>query len=275
VLSSQQFSVLESDLDCSILLPRPHTATELEQVKAAYRAAQRFLPFLGELEIYENWEHEIKSRILAEYGLELDFITQLRKWTWLKASYDRFESRYHRRKLARSLRRLQKRIGLQLETLFPGPSDGERVMMAALSVLTRTLPQWKNMTVPHFQEFRSGYLGWTIARAASQPRPENNFVIAGSLSECSVLLAICPDSTFLQPQLKDALSEWREDSAVRRLLSAICIHEYITTLSVARTVTPEENPDLPHWSRQLYAFINSLAPTPMIQDLQSHQPLEN
>ncbi len=268
VLNANQFTVFESDLDCTLIIPTDFSEADLAKAKAIYEETRRRRPFLGELEIYKSWEHAMREQLLREFHAELQFVARLRKWSWLKASYEQAGSRYHRRKALRSLFKIQQLLGVQLEHPLPQAGDGRMMMTAARQVFSGLFVRLDLPAQFEFKQLHSEFLEWWILNGEriSESDPVE-FCLTGTIDECAVLLALCPDATFLDPLLEKTLADLRAEPKMRDTFLAICIYEYLMLQSVARTASFDQNPNLQDWARAIYQLISKYRSSPLADEL--------
>jgi hypothetical protein len=262
VLSSRHFSVFESDIDYSLIFYGSASQAELLRLQKKFRVLQKILPFVGELEIYADWEQRLKSSVLPEHTKLLELIHLLRKWTWQLSSMEMAPTKYHREKARRSIDSIRRRLGLEVGAVEPASEDILSLQTQINAILQPvTVAATGIHSVSHF-------LGWTIT--TSERERETPFLLTLRAETAIAFLSILPNMSEHQETWRELLRIEREKPAIKALFLAVCVQEFILIQSVRRRGEEAKAASLAKWSECLLENIRLLGPADLVEQINTH-----
>jgi hypothetical protein len=253
VLEPRNFRVFESDLDASLVFEGAVAEDSLALGRRLYARLQRWLPMLGELEIYERRELRLKEKVAAAAGPVVDMIWLLRKWSWQHKRLSEAPSLYHRRKAERSIRRIQDRLNLSGVALFPTAADA-RTVGARVDAQLKGLPR-RDPGGPI--DAPAGFLEWGIRSSESAESRSGELRLFCAGPAALALLSILPDGEILCPQEREKLEDLRRTPQVARTLLAVALAEWSLLRSVERTNPEAREEERRSWRRRLEAVFRA------------------
>jgi hypothetical protein len=105
--TSSGFNLFFSDLDIGI-----QSEDRFEEIAAWFASARKWIPSLGEVEIYTSTELVLLRQVLARRGDEHRFIRNIRKIGWKEQELQTAQTDYHRNKCLRSMRKCSRELGV-------------------------------------------------------------------------------------------------------------------------------------------------------------------
>ena len=265
VVNAGGFSMFESDIDFSIVLASPIDESLVTQIKTHYALIRRLFPFVGELEIYADWEHELKT-VVIEQGFEiLSLISLLRKWTWQVSAFELAPTTYHRQKARASIGKLRERLGLRPQPLLPTPEDDEILRSRLESLFPDRAP------AVTFADVYSHFLCWTIRTESPVKATSDSerFVLQLPADLGLAFLAVLPDAATGAVSLQSKIDGARDKTACRNSFLTCSVAEFLTTRSVMRTETRGEHFQLKEWNAFQLDNIRHYGDSALIQRIES------
>lgn len=256
VHQEDRFNLFESDLDFSVLLPSPSSSGRIvQELKSRYLSWRRLLPFLGEIEIYEPWEWELREKLLADSRL-LKVLWNLRKWLWVEEKHRKASSPYYVNKAEYSTRWIRRELGLDPGSPWPESSESNKIGQALMTALTPAMSEAReaSLEAPSGFRRRSDYLGWFLLHGLRNETGER-FALSLDSDELLTALAILPDSQWVWPEGIESLRTLRGLPQVARLHGLVCLNEYLIYQSVKRTSEVPPGDSQNTWENYLLSAI--------------------
>ena len=232
------FSVFRSDIDYSIVIPDDCPPHKMAGARDFYEGWRRYLPCLGELEVYTNSELRIQNELLASHGRLMAWIKLLRKFA--RDVPPEGGSRYHREKveLARA------------ELVFQLTGKRLRIPRQMVDALAAALTQFvcanfSALAQAPALEFYSEFLGWHFGAGEN----ERGLSLSGSAQ--NVFVALLPDTY----NVSGAISTLRANRKIAEAYVAVAAFELILCRGVARqgkAISSESQNWMRHLEEQVF-----------------------
>ncbi|MDR3607776.1 MAG: hypothetical protein P4M08_10390 [Oligoflexia bacterium] len=247
VLEKGVFNLFESDVDLSVILPSGRAdASACARAIAVVSGLRDFLPFVGELEIYEDWEDRLAEVMWRRNPVLLSRIKSLRKWRWQISALSAANSGYHRKKALRSIQRIRRSLGLAPGLSQPSFDDGREIARRlddALNGYFSCRPE-----IPgHLSPGHSNYLQWSLSADVPAQPMDSIFAIINTPDSLLRLAAVLPDGVSIFPEQKESIIALRADAGISRCLFWVSLNEWLLARSVLRLDTQEKRPELRPW----------------------------
>ena len=114
VTKSSEFNFAYSDLDLSAVVEIT-AEDEIQKIKNMHTSFKRFVPSLGEIEIYSQDEKLRLDVLLEQFGPEYETLRAFRKVWWMQHARDQATSDYHKQKAERSIKACLQKIDKSIQ----------------------------------------------------------------------------------------------------------------------------------------------------------------
>lgn len=243
VKSKNNFNCFLSDLDISVVFKNSTDKLKCINIVHCLNELKKFMPFIGEVEIYTPLEIEELSTLQIQER-NYDFLRNLRKIIWMKKSFTTGATEYHRYKALRSIDLIYKNIFL-LNSNSPGQLEDAIVIWAnsnfakELEIIQTMLEQ--NEILP-MNEVYSDFLGYNFSSQPLSTITANQLILEKKY--IALLLALAPEDHHAMPQLNSSVSAILTSAptlkTVRQNLARI---EALVVLAWSKTQEP-----VPDWA---------------------------
>lgn len=243
VKSKNNFNCFLSDLDLSVVFKDSTDKLNCVNVVRRLKELKKFLPFIGEVEIYTQLEIDELSKLQLKER-SYDFLRNLRKIIWMKKSFATGATEYHRYKALRSIDLIYKN-NFSLESNSPGQLEKAITIWANANFakelgLIQTLLE-QNEILP-MTEVYSDFLGYNFSSQPVSTARVNQLILEKKY--IALLLALAPEDHHTMPQLNNSVSAIITSvptlRTVRQNLARI---EALVVLSWSKTQEP-----VPDWA---------------------------
>jgi hypothetical protein len=226
-------------LDLTILVPDETSKNSIAEIRNAHRRWHRVLPFLSEIEIFTEEEH---NRIQKNQSFRPELfktVRDIRKILWLQQDEVDAKTEYHRHKAVRARQSLARRAG------FVERSDrqlGARDLLSKLGEKLKPILRelGSDEKSPDRIEVACDHLGWN---------PQIDLGL--SPGEAWTLLAVLP-SKGLTPEAEERLATLRKREEIRAIYDRYLNYEADQIMAVFRA-RPQQFPWMEAWSQELRA----------------------
>lgn len=255
----KRFNFLESDLDITLLLPK-WSKSSISLAQNHYERLKKILPFLGEAELYEPSEWELKKLVHTDFNDLAQTIWKLRKWGWQKKAFDTAKTSYHCQKAERSIQWIRHDLGLDPGELYPSDEDRKKIVALLLSFLPEveisiSKSESPSLSKSHLSK-RSSFLEWELG-VLDAPF-QGTFYLEFETQDLVRFLGILPGGSYLFYPLTQSVLDVRKENEIGSKLAALSLSEYLLLQSVKRSADATQvNPE---WERELTANLSQYLP---------------
>lgn len=227
-----RFNTFFSDVDLTAIAP--HSSEETYQrIRSHLLKWKRWIPSLGELEIYSQEEWNNLQKWLEEFGSTYSFLRDLRKTGWMAREKREHLIPYHQKKAERSHDILVQKHSPQGTWIHP--------LKKFLAHYTCLLPL---SAQPIQWPIYSRYLGYRMNPSSAGALTADELHL--STEETLILLTLCPVIQDYPKQLQDLAQELRKTPEFRANAHALSAIEWTMARGFNRG-SPRELPWMPQW----------------------------
>ena len=227
------FHFLFSDIDYSLLLPATESQT-VARLRRRYFLLRRFLPWLGELEVYSLAEWNRLADLQARHGAVYQRLRHFRKINWMRLAAAQAKNNWERMKYERSVEKSLQQLGAD---------SPEEALVKSLRGILKKSPVYR-------ERFFCSYLGCWINGKAAELAPYPCYALPPDLTLrlAATMPSVLSDAHHPLPSGAEVL---RESGELRELWLALGEIEALVVRAVNRGIA-DVSPAMQDWEKGLW-----------------------